>query len=164
MSPPYRNILIICHANTSRSVIAEALLKRMLERRSLGDAIRVESAGIAPYARDGALVSLDARFVLRDEGIHISSDHVATDLKTNPHLLDEADLVLAMTREQIRMLRSAFPAAAGKEVYTLREFAGEDGDIEDPAGQDENVFAACRDLIKDCLERSIDRIAKSGDE
>jgi protein-tyrosine-phosphatase len=159
MSPAYRNILIICHANTSRSVIAEALLRRMLEHRSLDDAIRVESAGIAPYARDGALVSLDARFVLRDEGIEISPNHVATDLKRNAHLLDDADLVLAMTREQIQMLRALFPRAAEKEVYTLREFAGDEGDIEDPAGQDENVFAACRDVIKHCLERSIDRIA-----
>ena len=163
MSPPYRSILIICHANTSRSVIAEALLKRMLEHRSLDDAIRVGSAGIAPYARDGALVSLDARFVLRDEGIEISPNHVATDLKRNAHLLDDADLVLAMTREQIRMLCSLFPRAAEKEVYTLREFAGDEGDIEDPAGQDENVFAACRDIIKDCLERSIDRIAGASD-
>jgi protein-tyrosine phosphatase len=156
--PPYRSILIICHANTSRSVIAEALLKRMLERRAPGHANHVGSAGIAPYARDGALVSLDARFVLRDEGIEIPADHVATDLKKNPHLLDAADLVLAMTREQIRMLRAAFPGAAGKEIYTLREFAGDDGDIEDPAGQDENVFAACRDIIKDCLARAIERI------
>jgi protein-tyrosine phosphatase len=130
----------------------------MLEQRSLGEKIRVGSAGIAAYARDGALVSLDARFVLRDEGIHISADSVATDLKANPHLLDDADLVLAMTREQIRMLRAAFPRAAEKEVYTLREFAGEDGDIEDPAGQDENVFAACRDIIKQCLERAIERL------
>jgi protein-tyrosine-phosphatase len=158
MSVPYRSILIICHANTSRSVIAEALLRRMLERRALGGEIRVESAGVAAYARDGALVSLDARFVLRDEGIEISSDHVATDLKANPHLLDAADLVLAMTREQIRMLHAAFPRAAEKEVYTLRQFAGEEGDIEDPAGQDENVFAACRDIIKDCLERAFERI------
>jgi protein-tyrosine phosphatase len=83
---------------------------------------------------------------------------VATDLKANPHLLDEADLVLAMTGEQIRMLRAAFPGAAAKEVYTLREFAGEEGDIEDPAGQDENVFAACRDAIKRCLEQAMERI------
>lgn len=153
-----RTILIICHANTSRSAIAEALLRKMLAERGAADRYRIESGGVAPYARDGALVSLDARLVLRDEGIHLPPDSVATDLKRNRHLIDQADLILAMTRDQIRMLREGWPEAAGKEIYTLREFAGDSGDIEDPAGRDESVFAACRDEIKACLERAVTRL------
>lgn len=153
-----RRILIICHANTSRSIIAEALLKQMLDVRGLAERFIVRSGGIAPYARDGALVSLDARLVLRDEGIHVPPDSVATDLKNNRHLITEADLILAMTDEQIRMLRDAFPEARGKEVHTLRAFAGAPGDIEDPAGQDEAFFASCRDQIKACLTRAIERL------
>lgn len=155
----YRRILFICHANTSRSIIAEALLKKMLEDRALQDHLTVESGGIASYARDGALVSLDARLVLRDEGIHVASDAVSTDLKRNRHLIADADLILAMTSEQVRMLREAFPEAAGKEVHTLKAFAGSDGDIEDPVGQGEDVYAACRDEIKACLERAMSRLA-----
>ena len=153
-----RTILIICHANTSRSAIAEALLRKMLAERGVAHRYRIESGGVAPYARDGALVSLDARLVLRDEGIELPPDSVATDLKRNRHLIDEADLILAMTREQIRILRDGWPEAAGKEIYTLREFAGDAGDIEDPAGRDESVFAACRDEIKVCLERALARL------
>lgn len=157
----YRKILIICHANTSRSIIAEALLQKMIDERALQDHLTVESGGIAAYARDGALVSMDARLVLRDEGIHIPSDSVSTDLKRNRHLVSDADLILAMTDEQVRMLRDNFPEAAGKPVFTLKQFAGRDGDIEDPAGRDENFFAACRDEIKDCLMTAIDRLAPS---
>jgi len=156
---PYRKILFICHANTSRSVIAEALLRKMLEERALHDHLSVESGGIAAYARDGALVSMDARLVLRDEGIHIPSDAVATDLKRNRHLIAEADLILAMTDEQVRMLHDAFPEASGKEVYTLKAFAGGHGNIEDPVGQGDDVYAACRDEIKSCLERAMERLA-----
>ncbi len=155
----YRKILFICHANTSRSVIAEALLKKMLTERALHDHLTVESGGIASYARDGALVSMDARLVLRDEGIHVPADAVSTDLKRNRHLVTDADLILAMTREQVRMLREAFPEAAAQDVYTLKEFAGGDGDIEDPVGKSEDVYAACRDEIKGCLERALDRLA-----
>lgn len=154
----HTTILIICHANTSRSAIAEALLRKMLAERGVGHRYRIESGGVAPFARDGALVSLDARLVLRDEGIDLPPDSVATDLKRNRHLIDEADLILAMTDEQIRMLRAGWPEAAGKAIYTLREFAGEAGDIEDPAGRDESVFAACRDEIKACLERALLRL------
>jgi protein-tyrosine-phosphatase len=155
----YRKILFICHANTSRSIIAEALLKKMLEERALHEHLSVESGGIAAYARDGALVSMDARLVLRDEGIHIPSDAVSTDLKKNRHMVADADLILTMTAEQVRMLRDAFPEAEGKPVLTLKEFAGGHGDIEDPAGRDENFFAACRDQIKACLEQAIEWLA-----
>ena len=157
--PPYRKILFVCHANTSRSVIAEALLDKMLRERELHGELTVRSGGIAAFARDGALVSLDTRFVLRDEGIHIPPERGSTDLKRNRHLVDEADLILAMTRQQVDMLRAAFPDAADKEIYTLKEFAGGHGDIEDPSGRDEDFFAACRDEIKACLERAIGRIA-----
>jgi len=155
----YRKILFICHANTSRSVIAEALLKKMLAERALDRDLSVESGGVAAYARDGALVSMDARLVLREDGIHVPSDAVSTDLKRNRHLIVDADLILAMTGEQVRMLHEAFPEAAGKPVYTLKEFAGGAGDIEDPVGGGDAVYAACRDEIKTCLERAIDRLA-----
>ncbi|MDX2166382.1 MAG: low molecular weight protein arginine phosphatase [Deltaproteobacteria bacterium] len=155
MSP--RTVLFICHANTSRSQIAMAMLRRMLSERALDQRWQVLSGGIAPFARDGALVSLDARLVLRDEGIEIPADSVATDLKRNRHLIAEADLILAMTDEQIRMLRAGWPEAEGKPIYTLKAFAGIEGDIDDPAGRDESVFAACRDEIKACLERAITR-------
>lgn len=140
-------------------MIAEALLKKMLAERALHEHLTVESGGIAAYARDGALVSMDARLVLRDEGIHIPSDAVSTDLKRNRHLVEDADLILAMTEEQVRMLRAAFPEADGKEVYTLKEFAGGHGNVEDPVGKSEEVYAACRDEIKACLERAISRLA-----
>ena len=159
MSPSRRTILIICHANTSRSAIAAALLERMLAEHHLADRYRITSGGVAPFARDGALVSLDARLVLRDEGIHLPPDSVATDLKRNRHLVGEADLILAMTDEQVRMLRAGWPEAAGKPIHTLKEFAGVAGDIDDPAGRDESVFAACRDEIKACLTRAVVRLA-----
>ncbi len=155
----YRKILIICHANTSRSIIAAALLKQMLRERALDEHLTVESGGVAAYARDGALVSMDARLVLRDVGIHIPPDSVATDLKANRHLVADADLILAMTSEQIEMLRAGFPEAADKEIYTLKAFAGGRGDIEDPAGRGESVHAACRNEIKACLEHAIRRLA-----
>ena len=62
-----------------------------------------------------------------------------------------------MTALQKQML-GAYAETSGRLVFTLREFSGEDGDIEDPATQGEEVFRVCRDEIKRCLEKSFDRL------
>jgi protein-tyrosine-phosphatase len=154
---PPRRVLVVCHANTSRSIIAEKVLQRLLAEHGRAGAVEVRSGGIAPYARDGSLVSLDARFVLREVGIELPPDAGATDLKRQRHLLADADLILVMTEEQRRML-AAFPEATGKPVLTLRELAGEAGDIADPSMQDEDVFRRCRDEITRCLARGLERL------
>jgi protein-tyrosine-phosphatase len=149
---------MVCHANTARSVMAQVLLERLLTRHGADRAIRVRSGGIANYARDGMIASLDARLALREEGIHLAEDGFAsTDLKRHRHLLAEADVILTMTGRQKQML-DGFDEARGRPVFTLREFVGEDGDIEDPATQGEDVFRACRDEIKRCLEKSVPRL------
>ncbi len=59
--------------------------------------------------------------------------------------------MLAMTREQ-REIVERMPQAAGKPVYTLREYAGEeDGDIADPASRDESFFRDTCAIIKQAL-------------
>jgi protein-tyrosine phosphatase len=155
-----RRVLFVCHANTSRSIIAEAVALRLLAERGLAGHVEVRSGGIAPFARDGSLISLDARFVLSEIGIELPPDAGATDLKRQRHLLAAADLILVMTDEQRRML-GGFPEAAGKTVLTVRELAGETGDITDPSMQDEDVFRRCRDEILRCLERGLARLLAS---
>jgi hypothetical protein len=45
-------------------------------------------------------------------------------------------------------------------VWTLREAAGERGDIDDPSMQPEDVFRHCRDEIVRCLERGLPRLVE----
>jgi protein-tyrosine-phosphatase len=136
--------------------MAHALLERMLRER--GVVAPVRSAGVANWARDGMLPSLDARIVLREEGIHLGeNDLTSTDLRRHPELLRDAAVVLTMTAEQREIVRGLGPVAE-LEMYTLPEFAGEDGDIDDPAQQGEDAFRFAKDRIRRCLEKSLDRL------
>jgi protein-tyrosine phosphatase len=149
-------VLLICHANTCRSVMAHVLLERMLADRGLGD-IRVRSAGVARFARDGMLASLDARLVLREIGIHLAEDDFAsTDLRRHLELLADAAVVVTMTADQKQVVADL--GAAPRPVLTLRELAGEEGDIADPVGQGDHVYRSCRDEIARCLDKGLDRL------
>ena len=151
-----RDVLLVCHANTCRSVMAHVLLERMLAARGVDD-VRVSSAGVARFARDGMLASLDARLVLREIGIHLAEDAMtSTDLKRHLHLLEKADIVVTMTADQKQVVAEL--GAAPRPVLTLRELAGEEGDIGDPVGQGEEVYRACRDEITRCLDRGLERL------
>lgn len=158
MGRAVKTVLMVCHANTARSVMAQALLEKMLADRDAHHRVRIRSGGIAHYARDGMLPSLDARLVLQEEGIDLADGALtSTDLRRHRDLIAEADLILTMTRAQKRTL-TAFEEARGQTVFTLREFVGEDGDIEDPVGQGEDGFRACRNEIKRCLAKALDRL------
>jgi protein-tyrosine phosphatase len=156
----YRSVLFICAANTARSIMAEYMLKRELEQRGLHRHVVVRSAGIAPFARDGSLVSLDTRITLREDGIDISDEAKSTALRRHPEYLEEADLILAMTEKQALDLRANFMRGSERPIYTLHGFAGEPGDVEDPWLEGIEVWVACREEIKRLLPVIIERIVE----
>jgi protein-tyrosine phosphatase len=151
-------VLVVCQANTARSVMAQVLLERILAARGAAGHVRVCSGGVGSWARDGMIPSLDARLVLREMGIHLAEDAMtSTALAYHRDVVAGADLILTMTREQ-KTIVAAFDEAGGKPILTLRELAGESGDIADPAAQGEDVFRSCRDEIARCLEKAVDRL------
>jgi protein-tyrosine-phosphatase len=148
----------VCHANTARSVMAQKLIERMLDERGLRARLHVSSAGVWMYARDGMIPSLDARLALREVGIELAEHAMAsTALREHPELLDHAHLVVTMTEEQ-RAIVLGQANGRGLTVTTLRELAGERGDIADPAGQGEEAFRAARDEIMRCLTLGFDSL------
>jgi len=157
-----RSILFVCDANTCRSPMAEAMLRKMLaDFEGKPGEIKVSSAAIAPRARDGSDITLDVKWLLKEEGIYVENFR-SKDLKRHGELLEEADLVLTMSQEQkSRVLQLA--EADGKGVYTLKEFIGEAGDIADPFNGGDEAYAPCRDEIKRCLQKLVVWLVRGSD-
>jgi protein-tyrosine-phosphatase len=153
-----RRVLFVCQANTCRSVMAHVILETMLRQRGADGRVVVRSGGVAAWARDGMLASHDARLALREVGIHLAEDAFAsTDLRRHRELVAEADLILTMTGQQKQVVE-ALEEARGRAVFTLREFAGEAGDIDDPYGGGDDRYRFARDEIARCLARVVDHL------
>lgn len=105
-------ILIICTANSCRSVLAQALLSEHLTRT--GVSARIESAGLlAPgRAADPVVVSL-----LAGRGIDVSG-HLSR--YADARAVRQADLVITMAREHLRHAVVVAPQAWPR-AFTLRD-------------------------------------------
>lgn len=151
---PYKSLLVVCSVNVARSRILEGYLIDFFKKKGLD--ITVSSGGIASHARDAMLISQDAKFVMEEEDIILSNDALSRDLKKKKHrhLIRDADLIITLTeahKDSILKLQET----NGKDIFTLKELAGGQGDIEDPSMKGIEGFRVARDEIKKYLFRAL---------
>ena len=149
---PFKSILIVCSVNTARSRMAEGFLKDFFSRNNLN--IEVKSGGISSHARDGMLISMDAKLAMNEIGIHLSDTSLSIDLKKRPELIEEADLILTLTEKHKKEIYNVIEED-NKLICTVKEFGGSSGDIEDPSMSELEGFRKARDEIIDYLMKGI---------
>ncbi len=154
MNFPYSKILIACSVNTARSPMAQGFLNDFFAYNHMN--VEVYSGGISSNARDGMLISLDAKLVMKEIGICLSEDSLSIDLKKKPELIKQADLILTLTEKHKEEIFE-FISSDGNNIFTLREFAGEKGDIEDPSMKGIEGFRKARDEIRYCIDQGMKR-------
>lgn len=149
---PYKSILVVCSVNTARSRMAEGFLKDFFSRHNLN--VVVKSGGISSHARDGMLISMDAKLVMEEIGIKLPDNSASIDLKKHPEFIIDVDLILTLTEKHKTELMK-FLNVNHKEIFTLKEFAGSRGDIKDPSMKEIEGFRIARDEILDSLLKGL---------
>lgn len=119
----YNKLIFVCTGNTCRSPMAEAIY-RNLDKESN---IKVSSRGLVVLF--GEPINPKAEVVLKKHDLEIKN-HVSKGLKESE--IDENTLILTMTEANKRKIINTYPNALN--VYTLKEYVGEQGDVVDPYG------------------------------
>ncbi len=148
--------MFVCTGNTCRSSMAEGLLKNVIKNNSvLKDEYIVTSSGV--HAFEGEPASVNSINVLSQKyGIDISK-HKAKVI--NKKSIEEAFLILTMTKTHKDAVLSVFPEANGK-IFTLKEYVSDEAfekgygmDIVDPYGGNVGVYEKCAEELESAISK-----------
>ncbi|MEA5004739.1 MAG: low molecular weight protein arginine phosphatase [Christensenella sp.] len=157
------NVLFVCTGNTCRSPIAETLMDDAVDRSSIlhGD-VKTKSAGT--FACEGAEATEEAVRVLEEMGLELKR-HVAEPF--TPEMAQWADIILAMSKEQMEHIEVIAPEEVNK-VHTLLGYAkGIDGeptdnscDLMDPFDEGMEEYRQSAAQLKEAVEMLVSRMEK----
>ncbi|MCX5706257.1 MAG: low molecular weight protein arginine phosphatase, partial [Candidatus Omnitrophica bacterium] len=135
--------------NSCRSVMAEALLKKILKERNRSD-IEVSSAGLMLLA--GLGVSGGTREVLSREGIDVSTHYSQ---RVTKEMIKKSDFILVMEKVHQDGILKIAPEVKNR-VFLLKEFAkinDNNLDIADPISKPLEFYEKTFATIKEAVEK-----------
>lgn len=140
--PAYNRVIFVCTDNICMSPMAAAVMKNIKR----DEWISVESRGLVVLFPEP--VSAKAAMVMRNHGYVLDA---GTAKRLEDADFSENTLVLTMSREEKHKILREYHNV--NNLYTIMEFIGENGDIIDPYGGDNDVYEMFYTSICDKIEQ-----------
>ena len=144
-------ILFICLGNICRRLMAEFVMKDLVEKAELADEFQIDSAATC---RDeiGNPVYPPARRKLAEHGISCAG-HTARQIAAKDYV--NFDLIIGMDEANLRSMRRVFSGDPEGKLSLLLDHAGRGGNVADPWYTDDfeatwrDVNDGCRALLRE---------------
>ncbi|AIS51357.1 sugar-phosphate isomerase, RpiB/LacA/LacB family [Thermoanaerobacter kivui] len=146
-------VLFVCTGNTCRSPMAEGLFNA--QAKALGKDFKAKSAGV--FAPEGFSASQEAIKVLKEDYNIDISNHKSKSLTRQD--VEQADLILTMSNSHKRSILMQYPEYSHK-VFTIKEFVGLDGEVEDPYGMPIDVYKKTAEELNGLISKVIQKISQ----
>lgn len=150
-------VLFVCMGNICRSPTAEGVFRAHVERAGLAGQVEADSAGTHGY-HVGAAPDPRAQAAARRRGYDLSRLRArrvtASDFR-------RFDLILAMDRDNLALLREACPEPEHHRLRLFLDFAREadEDEVPDPYYGGPEDFERVLDLVEDAAAGLIEEIA-----
>lgn len=143
-------VIFVCTGNTCRSPMAEGFARDFINEYH-GD---IEAISRGVMVREGSFANENAITAMDSYSLDIR-DHQSKGLKQFD--IDEETLILGLTSNHVTFIKQNF-LVDDEQIFTLKGFAGDEGDIRDPFGMSQDVYNACAKEIRTAVKASIEKM------
>ncbi|MDE6189491.1 MAG: low molecular weight protein arginine phosphatase [Clostridia bacterium] len=140
------NILFVCTGNTCRSPLAQAVLQEKIDKENLD--ITVDSAGVC--CGYGESMSANTKAIIESMGIFFTH----TSQPISQKLIDEADLVVTMTKGHKQLLKNV----VDKDKLFCVDDITRLGDIADPYGMDMAAYKKVEKQLREAMDAIVEKL------
>lgn len=145
----YNKIIFVGESGTTRSVMAEAILKEYRLKRP------VEVTCRALVALFPEPINQKAKAVLISNGINVEN-HMSVQLSAEDFA--ENTLLLVMEEAQRNKILEEYPEADQEHVQVLTTFVGDELEIIDPYGGPLQSYGVCYETLNKSIKKLVEKI------
>lgn len=147
-------LIFVCKENTARSIMAEFICRNMM---GTDQQIEIMSRGLVVLFPEP--VNPKAEIVLINHGMNLQ-EKTANQLQEED--LTDSTLVLTMDRNQKNIIMREFEKTS--DVYTLKEYVSEDGDVVNPYGGNLVDYEDCYVELVRLIKKTVIKLNKHVEE
>lgn len=143
----YNKVVFVCQTGTARAHMAAEIMRREY------------TGGDLEIIARGLVVLFPEPINEKAEAVMVSNGIDVTGLCAQPLTIDDStpgSLIIAMTAEQKRKASELLDR--NRDIYTLKELTGEEGDVMDPYGGPLQGYGKCFEEIESLVKKLVNRI------